>query len=98
MTTSNLPKTEDVDPVSLDRPLHDVEMPMPALLGPGVLLAGIVLVVTAIDRAQQLLGLAILAGVLGAVLAPANHAVGRVIGRVAATVLAQRGGPILEPV
>lgn len=78
---------ETVDPISLERPVYEADVPFIALAGLGALVVGIVLVLSAIDRAQQLLGLAALAGVLAAILAPAIARIGQAIGQVAASVV-----------
>lgn len=67
--------------------VHRVEIPLSALIVLGMIVVGTILLLRAIDRTQQLVGLAILAAVLTAVLAPAIASLQRLTGRTAATVV-----------
>ncbi|WP_420450266.1 AI-2E family transporter [Ilumatobacter sp.] len=81
------PQEGTTDPLSNERPVYDVDIPLTALLGFAVLVVVTVFILTTIDRAQQLLMLAIFAALLSSLLAPLVATVARAIGRVAATVV-----------
>jgi len=68
------------------RPL-EVDVPLSALFVLGVLVVGTILLLRAIDRTQQLLALAVFAGILSVTLAPAVHLVQKVLGRVGAAIV-----------
>ena len=75
------------DPLTHAGPVYDVDIPLTALLAFAVLVIGTVFLLTTIDRAQQLLMLAIFAALLSALLAPLVEVVAKGIGRVASTVI-----------
>lgn len=68
-------------------PVRRVEIPLSALIVLGMIVVGTILLLRAIDRTQQLVGLAIIAAIMTAVLAPAIASLQRLIGRTAATVV-----------
>ena len=78
---------EGVDPISDARPVYEVDIPVSALVKFAGVAIGTVLLLFALARAQQLVGLAIAAAIVAALLAPAVAALGRVVGRVAAAIL-----------
>lgn len=75
------------DDGAASRPTHVADIPVRSLVALAGLVTVLVLVLAAIDRAQQLFGLALLAAIMTAVLGPAVERLGRVIGGTAATVL-----------
>ena len=75
------------DPVPDARPVYEVDIPVSALVKFAVVAIGTVLLLFALARAQQLVGLAVAAGIVAALLAPAVSLLGRVVGRVAASIL-----------
>ncbi len=74
------------DPGPARRPF-EVDVPLSAMFVLGLLVVGTLLLLSAIDRTQQLIALAAFAGILSATMAPAVHLVQRLLGRVGAAVV-----------
>lgn len=79
--------SDAADPISNRKPVYPFEIPVTALLKIAGVVLATVLLLAAMARAQQLVGLAIAAAVLASLVAPLVSVVARPIGRVASTVL-----------
>ena len=75
------------DPISNQRPVYPFEIPITALLKLAGVVFATVLVLMALARAQQLVGLVIAAGVLASLVSPLVTLLARAVGRVASTLL-----------
>ncbi len=74
---------EDGDDVAV----RHVEIPLSALIVLGVIVVATILLLRAIDRTQQLIGLGVFAAILAVVLAPIVSSLQRIVGRAAAAVV-----------
>ena len=77
----------NADPLTNEQPVYEVDIPVTALLKFAVVVVVTVLLLAALSRAQQLVGVGIAAAILSALLAPAVRFVAKGIGRVTATVV-----------
>lgn len=84
---SEAESSDAADPISNQHPVYPVEVPVTALLKFAAVVVATVLVLAAMARAQQLVGLVIAAAVLASLLAPLISFIARAIGRLGATVL-----------
>lgn len=80
------PTAPSARPAPAARPAVVADVPVGALIVLAGLLTALVIILAAIDRAQQLLGLAVLAAILSATVRPAIERLARPIGRTTATV------------
>lgn len=79
--------SQGVDPLSDERPVYDVDVPVTALLKLTAVLIAAVLVIAGLSRTQQLVGVVIAAAIVAAVIAPAVRFGARLVGSVASTVV-----------
>lgn len=75
------------NPAPADGPIRRVEIPLSALIVLALIVVGTILLLRAIDQTQQLIALALFAGILSTVLGPAISVAQRAIGHIAATVV-----------
>lgn len=84
---SELDTDDAADPISNQRPIYPVEVPITALLKVAGVVVVTVLLLAALARAQQLVGLVIAAAILASLLAPLIAVMARGIGRLASTLV-----------
>ncbi|WP_158412443.1 AI-2E family transporter [Ilumatobacter nonamiensis] len=79
--------SDGVDPLSSERPVYEVDVPVTALLKLAGVLVVSFLLLAGLSRAQQLVGIAIAAAVVAAVIGPAIRAGAQLIGGIASTIV-----------